>query len=184
MRRNERIGHSYQKEPIFFMAPFVLSTLLFASLCSDKDSVNPNPSERPRPQPTPDLLAFRNGAQCLEIMETIEDAYNESGLAPYDGKYYLIANPSDGMALRVLVLTSKEKFVREVDKFEEKLRRSLTVADVEDFSVKYSLVEKKTEGGGAIIDESVKSIITGERGIGPGCFTSPAPATPAAAPSS
>ncbi len=184
MRRNERAGHSYQKEALFVFAPLVLSTLLLASFCSDKDSVSPNPSERPRPQPTPDLLSFREDAGCRELMESIEGAYNKSGLAPYDGKYYLIANPLDGTALRVLVLTSVENFEENVEKFEDKLRKGLSETGVEYFPVEYYRVAKKVEGGGAIVDESVESITIGERGIGPGCFSSPAPAASTASPSS
>lgn len=176
MRRNERTGHSYKEVTLSMLAPFVLSTLLLSSVCSDQSSTIPSPSERPRPQPTPDLLSFREGAGCRELMERIESAYNEKGLAPYDGKYYIKASPlKNGTALRVLVLTSEEKFEEEVDNFEEKLRERLSVTGVEYFPVRYYLVAKKIEGGGAIIDESVPSITKGERGNFPGCY-SPAPA--------
>lgn len=175
MRRNERTGNSYQEVTLSLLAPFVLSTLLLSSICSDQGNVNPVPLGGAVPQPTPDLLEFRENAGCRELMENIEGAYNESGLTPYDGKYYLIANPLDGTALRVLVLTSVENFEENVEKFEDKLRKGLSETSVEYFPVRYHLVAKKIEGGGAIVDESVPSITRGERGNFPGCY-SPAPA--------
>lgn len=182
MRRNEREGN-FHDSTVSLLIPLIVSTTLLASICSDKSDVGPPPSDMLVPQPTPDLLAFREGAQCRELMEDIEGAYNESGLAVYDGKYLLRANPLDGTALRVMVLTSREKFEQEVDNFEEKLREGLAETNVERFPVEYYRVAKKIPGGGAIADESVESITIGERGIASGCF-SPTPASPAASPAS
>lgn len=184
MRRNERDGQSYKEVTLSLLAPFVLSTLLLSRVCSDQGNVNPVPLGGAVPQPTPDLLSFREGAGCRELMERIEGAYNERYLAPYDGKYYIKANPlEDGTALRVLVLTSVENFEENVEKFEDKLRKGLSETGVEYFPVEYYRVKKKVEGGGAIVDESVESITIGERGNFPGCY-SPAPAASTASPSS
>ncbi|MBI2031463.1 MAG: hypothetical protein HYT08_02500 [Candidatus Levybacteria bacterium] len=182
MRRNERGGHHYWNEAPFLLAPF-LSVVLLASICSDQKNVSPAVSNRPVPQPTPDILAFREDADCREVLTEIQGAHNKSGLTPYGGKYYLIASPLDGSALRVLVLTSKEDFKREVESFDANLRDNLSRTNIEYFPVTYYRVGKKIEGGGTLVDESVPSIPKGERGIGPACY-SPAPATPAAAPAS
>lgn len=176
----ERGGHHYGNEAPFLFAPF-LATILLVSICSGPKNIQyPVSSDEPASQPTPDLLAFRKGAKCQEIMANIQDGYNKMGLAPYDGKYYLIANPLDGSALRVLVLTSREKFEHDVRNFDSKLREKLSKTDVEHFPVRYYRVAQKIEGGGAIVDENIESIALGEKGNGLGCFTSPAPASPAA----